>query len=91
MPADKACILGRITPGNGEMLLSETGKIVSLALERIPEVFQDVLFLSCVIMPEHLHIYDRVCENIENNPAVWAGDGYFPTYADELFLLYVSG
>ena len=58
--AGKACIFGRITPGAGEMLLSETGKTVPSALRRIPEMFHGVSIPAFVIMPDHLHMIVRL-------------------------------
>ena len=61
--ADKACILGRITPGSGETLLSEIGKIAASSLERLPEVFHGVSIPAYVIMPNHLHMIVRLSDS----------------------------
>ena len=50
----------RITPGAGEMLLSETGKTAASALRRIPEMFHGVSIPAFVIMPDHLHMIVRL-------------------------------
>ena len=39
-----------------EVILSETGQITKEAIERIPNVYQDVVLDSYAVMPNHVHL-----------------------------------
>lgn len=49
----RKCILGKIIDGN--MVLSEYGKIVETEIKKLPEYHKRVLLDECVIMPNHIH------------------------------------
>jgi len=51
---DKELIFGKIT--NGQIILSEVGRIALKYLEEIPKHFDDVFVDENVIMPNHIHI-----------------------------------
>ena len=50
---DRTCILGEIT--NGEMILSESGKIVQSEWMHTPEIRPNIRLDMYVIMPNHIH------------------------------------
>ena len=52
-PKNRNYVFGEIK--NGVMLLSETGKIVDVCWNEIPQHFSQVLLHEFVIMPDHIH------------------------------------
>jgi REP element-mobilizing transposase RayT len=50
---NKQCLFGEIV--NGEMILNESGKIVSYYWLEIPQHFPDAILHEFVIMPNHIH------------------------------------
>ena len=64
---DRKCILSSITVGAAisrppEVRLTRYGEIVDLAIRNIPSVYPNVSVDHSVIMPNHVHLILRICD-----------------------------
>ena len=64
---DRRCILSSITVGAAisrppEVRLTRYGEIVDLAIRNIPSVYPNVSVDHSVIMPNHVHLILRICD-----------------------------
>lgn len=66
--ADKKHIFGEIT--DGEMHLSELGRIAADCLHEIPTHHPDAEIISQVVMPNHLHIIIAIIRPAIGNPGI---------------------
>ncbi|RXQ92150.1 hypothetical protein EO244_11405 [Ancylomarina salipaludis] len=72
----RACILGDII--DGEMILSEYGKIVEREIQKIPEYHKRVIMNVWTVMPNHIHLlvslgdyaFDNGLSTIDNDTAI---------------------